>query len=42
MLTYNDNNEEQQNDNEDSKEGYMEKNKNKASLLEKALQWKEK
>ena len=42
LLTYNDDNDEQENDNEDSKEEYIEKSKNKASLLEKALEWKEK
>ena len=44
LLTYNDDNdnEEQENDDEDSQEEYIEKNKNKTSLLEKALQWKEK
>ena len=42
ILTYNDDNDEQENDNEDSKEEYIEKSKNKASLLEKALEWKEK
>ena len=42
LLTYNDDNDEQENDNEDSREEYIEKNKNKISLLEKAIQWKEK
>ena len=40
LLTYNDDNDEQEDD--ESKDEYIEKNKNKASLMEKALEWKEK
>ena len=40
LLTYNDDNDEQEDD--ESKDEYIEKNKNKALFMEKAIEWKEK
>ena len=42
LLNYNDENDSQENENDESKEENVDKNKNKTSLMEKALEWKEK